>query len=374
MTKSQINRTEIPGLLNSVLQDAEKSNIDIQIPTQLADSLDKVAVSSEDAKAALAVVITSLTVKIIAPTQDIRAHQAQLPGGYSGRSIDANFVTPFLKKHHFPAMAESGWLTRSFENSAPYDRNYPGILKSSELKSAFLNIIEYVNTSQELAKPALIFLFRKLIQLRNSRTIQLSRPVGIPIERIIIYLENHFDPNSYNVTGASRLPTIALYSAYQCLLSEVKRFEGKRLLSLEAHTSADSRSGRIGDIQIDDISGPFEGVEVKHGIPITAQLVQDSFEKFKIYQTKRYYILSTADIPNNEKSEISEKIASIKSNHGCQVIVNGIIPTIKYYLRLFEDPSLFIQKYVDNLEADETLKYQHKERWNIITDPTFQRQ
>jgi DNA (cytosine-5)-methyltransferase 1 len=50
----------------------------------------------------------------------------------------------------------------------------------------------------------------------------------------------------------------------------VKRFEGKKLLDIESHTSADSRSGRIGDIDIVDEKGrAFEAVEVKHGIPIT---------------------------------------------------------------------------------------------------------
>lgn len=368
MVKVNIDQSKITSVLNDVLENALVSDSPT-LPLSLKGNLREIANMSEDSKGVLAVIITSLVVKAVTPEQDIRAHQAQLPGGYSGRSIDTSFVTPFLKQHHFPAMAESGWLTRSLETSAPYDQNYPGKMRDKDLRQSFLSTIEEINSNPDFAYPALLFLFKKLIELRDSRTIQLSRPVGIPIDQIIHYLEQHFNPHIYNVTGASRLPTIALFSAYQCMLSEMKRFNGKTLLPLESHTSADSRSGRIGDIQINDSDSPFEGVEVKHGIKITAQLVLDAYEKFKIHQTKRYYLLSTLESDSDEKKFINEKIAMIKNGHGCQVIVNGIIPTLKYYLRLLEDPSSFIQFYVTNLENDDTLKFQHKEKWNEITTP-----
>lgn len=42
--------------------------------------------------------------------------------GYSGRSFDTKYITPFMK-FKFPkiAMRESGWLTRSLEQLEPYD-------------------------------------------------------------------------------------------------------------------------------------------------------------------------------------------------------------------------------------------------------------
>jgi len=370
MTNIIIDTARIPCLLSDILENA--SNFDERnnsFSDNLKDNLQKIAEMSEDSKGVLAVIITSLVVKNIAPEQDIRAHQAQLPNGYSGRTIDTGFITPFLKRNNFPAMAESGWLTRSLEVSAPYNENYPGKMKNKELNEYFISAIGEINSNPTFTRPALLFLFKKLIQLRDSRSIQLSRPVEISIEQIIIYLEQHFNPARYSVSGASRLPTIALFSAYQCMLSEMKRFEGKTLLPLESHTSADSRSGRIGDVQVNDGVAPFEGVEVKHGIKITAQLVLDAYDKFKTHQTKRYYLLSTVESDSAEKALISEKIALIRNGHGCQVIVNGIIPTLKYYLRLLENPSSFIQNYVTNLEGDETIKFQHKEMWNRVTTP-----
>ena len=62
-------------------------------------------------RAVLTVLITLLLKKTLDPAQDIRLHQAQMEGGFSGRSLDTSEVTPFMKDMSFPAMSESGWLT-----------------------------------------------------------------------------------------------------------------------------------------------------------------------------------------------------------------------------------------------------------------------
>lgn len=83
------------------------------LPQGEKDLLDVALKYSEQATGVLTVIITSLTYKGLNPKQDIRKHQTSIAGGYSGRAFDAKYVTPFMKSHKFPAMAESGWLTRS---------------------------------------------------------------------------------------------------------------------------------------------------------------------------------------------------------------------------------------------------------------------
>jgi len=199
----------------------------------------------------------------------------------------------------------------------------------------------------------------------------LAKPANLPIGAIIDLLKNHFY-SSYNSVGASRLPVLALYAAYQCLIDEVKRFEGKTLAPIESHTSADRRSGRIGDIEISNPDGrPFEAVEVKHGIALTAQLVKDAYDKFSKTQVLRYYLLSTYDyIEESELEKIKAEVDRIKNIHGCQVIVNGLTKTLNYYLRLLSDPAMFIDCYVNLLEGDTALKFEHKQRWNEILSPS----
>lgn len=71
----------------------------------LLNTIDKYA---ETGKGVLTVLITSLSHKILDPNQDVRKHQENMDGGYSGRGVDMRDVTPFMKKKKFPAMAESG--------------------------------------------------------------------------------------------------------------------------------------------------------------------------------------------------------------------------------------------------------------------------
>ena len=129
----------------------------------------------------------------------------------------------------------------------------------------------------------------------------------------------------------------------------------------------DKSSGCISDIEIiDEKNRSFEVVEVKYGIPVTLQLVQDACAKFQTTPVSRYYILSTASPDKGESVKIEAEIQRIKNVLGCQVIVNGINTTLKYYLRLLDDTFEFIENYVHFLEDDKTLKFEHKAQWNKL--------
>lgn len=320
---------------------------------------------AEDNKGIIAVLTTLLSHKILNPSQDIRRHQAQIDGGFSGRTIDKDFITPWIKEHSFPAMAESGWLTRSLEQAVPYNFNYTGKIRPPEIKDAFLNIIDYVETKNGNAEFVLQYFIAELINKRDSASIDLAKPHSLSIHKIIQILEKHFTYN-YKCSGASRLPVLAIYAAYQCMMNEVERFKDKQLLPMESHNSADTQSGRIGDIDIWENGSAFEGVEVKHEIKITAELVRHAYEKFKVYPTDRYYLLTTANMDSADWDSINAEIDRIGKIHGCQVIVNGVYSSIKYYLRMVKNPAEFIDYYVELLKTDKTVKFAHKEKWNEI--------
>lgn len=341
------------------------SEIKSDLNKTTANHLLEILSKSESSKAVVTVILTSAVYKALNLEQDIRNHQTSIPNGYSGRTFDSKFITPFLKSVKFPAMAESGWLTRSLEQKVPYDFNYSGAIRPDSLKTAFLETIAFIQKGKDLDK-LLSFLFQGLIIQRNAQQIDLAKPHNLQIATIIDLLTKHFD-TKYSAEGASRLPVLALYAAYQCLVNETKRFNEKILLPMESHTSADTRSGRIGDIDIvDEKERAFEAVEVKHGIPITAQLVKDAFEKFKTTQVTRYYLLSTANIDASQADEINKEVERIKNIHGCHVIANGLINSLKYYLRLLSDTSEFIENYVNLIETDTSLKFEHKTEWNNI--------
>lgn len=351
---------------HALAQVASGAKIQTTLSAEEQASLDIILQYSESAKGVLTVFITSLVYKKFNPEQDIRNHQEGIAGGYSGRTFDTRYITPFLKSCKFPAMAESGWLTRSLEQKVPYNADYTGAISPAKLKTAFLFLLENLqNNGNCLAY--LSYVLQGLVIKRNSQQIDLAKPAALPINSILNLLAAHFN-SSYAADGASRLPVLAFYAIYQCLLKETKRFEGKKLLPLESHTSADVRSGRIGDIELlDEQSRVFEAVEVKHGIAISLQLVLDAHAKFQTTAVKRYYILSTAEYPKGKAwDDIEAEIQRIKNTHGCQLIVNGIMPTLKYYLRLLDDTFEFVECYVNLLENDAALKFEHKAKWNYL--------
>lgn len=364
-----MDRTELFALLDHYYERAEAHLLKEKtssLKENLIPSIDLVLERSEASKGVLTVVCTSLVYKLLHPEQDIRLHQSSIVGGYSGRTFDSQYITPYLKSKKFPSMAESGWLTRSLEQKVPYDYNYTGAIKPSELKTAFLNTLHYIQHSDHKGlESLLVYVFSCLIKQREQSQIHLATPNNLSITQTLELVRHHWD-STYKYEGAARLPVLALYAIYEVLMNEVKRFEGKTLLPLENHTSSDRQSGRLGDIDVLEGNLPFEAVEIKHHIPISLDLVEVAYEKIISTPVKRYYILSTAEIKNEDLTKIESRIIEIKNIHGCHLIVNGVLSTLKYYLRLLDTPTSFIGRYAKALEQDTSIKYEHKLRWNEL--------
>ena len=167
------------------------------------------------------------------------------------------------------------------------------------MKNAFLHILNDIEENQASPEEYLLALFELLIDYTENSKI-IIEPIlrdssdSISIENIIEMLLDHFF-HSYGVSGASRLPVLAIYSAHELLMG-YDRYIGKELCPLKSHTTSDTKSSGIGDIEVLDEQGNFfEGVEIKHGIPITPMLVQDAFDKFANTEVCRYYLLTTAE-------------------------------------------------------------------------------
>ena len=366
-----MNQREIlENIYKESFDEYSKGNLSSSLGDDIKNMIMLLAQNAENAKAINTVLITLLTQKIFNPKQDIRFHQAQLAGGFSGRVIDTNYITPFMKEVKFPAMSESGWQTHTLAQPFPYDLNYQGKVRPERAKIAFLNLIDLAQNKGVSAKEILKFLFKNLIRKRDEiASIELAKPQNFSISKIIEVLHKHFT-FKYSSQGGARLPVLAIFAAYECMMNEVARFNDKFLCPLQNHSSADLQSGRIGDIDVNYADNTaFEGVEVKHERIITPQLVMDAYEKFKGYKTNRYYLLTTADMSNASWDEIENRISRILQIHGCEVIVNGVYTTLKYYLRLLSNTADFVDKYVELLKSDETIKFEHKIAWNnIISD------
>lgn len=346
------------------------------LKTQQKEWILAVAETSESLKAVTTALTTSLVKKVEDPKQDVRYHKTELKNGYSGRTLDTSNITPFFKKKFRRiAMKESGWLTRSIEQAQPFTLDFRGKIRNKKTKNAFLNILNDVEERKADPEKYLVALFIFLIRNTAIDTHIIHHTTirnGVPINSIVDCLATHFF-HKYDGSGASRLPVIALYSIYQLLTRDVARFKGKRLLPIKSHIAPDVRGGGVGDIEVVDGNGAyFEAIEIKHGIPIDSVMIEDAYEKFKNTPIRRYYLLTTAEpnIKAGEEQEVKKVAARIRVEHGCEVIVNGLIPSLRYYLRLLREPNNLLENYTKNLELEfqktTEVKKEHIEVWQII--------
>ena len=373
------------SILEEAYQLAEsRDNTHPELSAAQENWINIIAEKAESQKAVLAVLITSLTKKIETPTQDVRYHKKELSNGYSGRVFDTQHVTPFIREkfQRFAMKGDSGWLTRSLEQAHPYTLEYPGRILDKTVKESFLRILHDIEENQADPKKYLRAMFISLINLMaraqvhlrlfeetNGDPIKPSQSDTITIEGIVSLLNYHFSYN-YRAAGASRLPVLAVFSAYEVLMS-IERYKGKMLSPLKSHTTSDTKSGGIGDIEVlDKNEGFFEAVEIKHNIPISPDLVQGAYQKFAETSVCRYYLLTTAEPNVDDPRKVNQFVQKIHRQHGCEVIVNGILPSLKYYLRLLSNPKLFLDCYSKNLKLDfnqnTDIKTIHLNYWNEL--------
>jgi DNA (cytosine-5)-methyltransferase 1 len=327
--------------------------------------LDNIVKNISSNKGAYTVLVTLFVHKLLFSDQDIRLHQSKMKKGFSARSIDTKFITPTLKELGLPSMAESGWLTRSLEQPYPYTSDYEGEISGKGMKESFLKTIDFIEVVDcGSAEDFLRFILNGAIQEkeRNKVPIQhLAESDDLAISKIIDLLEEHFT-TKYGTSGGAKLPVLAFYAMYKILVGELGRYKGCELALLGSHTACDKTSNTAGDLQIMKSGQVFEAIEVKLDKLIDANMLRVAREKILKFNPIRYYVLSYIGTNEEERNDIEDIIFEIKNDHGCQVIVNGLLHTLRYYLRLISSAQDFFNNYIELVEKDTELKAVHKER------------
>jgi len=68
----------------------------------------------------------------------------------------------------------------------------------------------------------------------------------------------------------------------------------------------------------------------------------------------------------NGYAEFEPDIQHVAQEHGCELTVNGVDATLRYYLRLVGDTREFVNAYATRLETDPSITFRLKEAWNEI--------
>jgi len=111
--------------------------------------------------------------------------------------------------------------------------------------------------------------------------------------------------------------------------------------------------------------------ESPDNIAITPDLIQIALNKIQTSGIARFYLLTTREPNSDHPEQIQEIVDKIHKDFGIEIIMNGIVPSLKYYLRLLDDPSIFLGEYREILQADFALttdiKLEHLQRWIDLT-------
>ena len=348
------------------LEDLINNSYDAKIKNKnLNTHLNTLISKIENQKGVYAVLITLCLYKIHNPNQDIRYHKKALKGGFSGRTYDTKFVTPTLKKHSLPSMSESGYLTRSLEQAHPFDLNYPGKISDTEVKKAFLNIINIFQLNPEHCRNILVCLINagKIIKKSNKIEIKkIKKENQFTVRDIIKKLDIYFY-YKFKVAGGSKIPVICFYTLIKQLMSQISRYKNMSLKKLGYHTTSDLTSKSAGDIEIFLDNACYEAFEIKFEHKITEHMLLIANEKIIKFNPQRYFILTTSYEKINIEDDLIKKI---RIKHGCEMIVGSYFEFLEKYLFLLEDLNLFINELSTNIEKDRELKVVHKNIWNSI--------
>jgi len=311
--------------------------------------------------------------KAVKPDQDIRAYQKLHPGGFDARGHEEATLVPFLSSHKLHTATQSHFLTRRFADGEPYSRSRLIRTKPPIIGTLFLDAVCSMQESPKKAPAEAIacVLLAGMILERNKGDAVLAHPKNVTIQAALDFLEQHFTfPFDKPRDAGPRLVQLALFAIYECILASSKRYEGQKLGPLERLKAANRKSGTVGDVDVLLNGKPIEAVEVKFGEPITMAMVDGAIEKIESKDVRRYYILSTAGISSVADAEdISRRCKDFYRNYGCEIIVNGVLETIGYYLRLIGSTDEFISRYVEYVSKDKDLTFEHKQAWNVVTRP-----
>jgi DNA (cytosine-5)-methyltransferase 1 len=338
----------------------------------LGNHFDTIASLSNVDHAVRGAALTIAAYKATVPTQNVCLAKAEIAQGFNARSADSEVTVPFLAVKGLQYSVESHWLTQTISFLGEFTHEaLKGLKAKTRPANAGLLLVSVAealqgqadDSARAFASATVSQLLHGLIIQRNTSKVVCTRPKGLTVAQAMWLVESHIAMRFKK--NAPRLPQLALYSVYECLVASVSRYTGTSLDPINRMKSADRKKGTVGDVVVSRNAVPFEGVEIKHRA-ITYNDIVECTEKLKAEGVLRYYVLATEDVVPEDADRIAQLQSSFKASNGCEIIVNGVFDSLRYYLRLIPDVNDFIFKYVAHIETDSDTDYEHRVAWNEL--------
>ena len=205
-------------------------------------------------RAGVRLLMACLLAKLDNPQVDVRKPYTQIgtPDSFSGRTYDEQYVTEFVLKHDLPCNPTTAFLTPALRNrNTVLTPNVELEGRPREVYQATLQLLTDVYENRVSAEDLLAETVRCLLIVRNERQQRMASllaglratrgTASFSAEAIVTLIEQHLASRR-----ASRLPVLVVAAAYKA----AEKHLGEQVLPLESHTSADSQTQALGDVQI----------------------------------------------------------------------------------------------------------------------------
>lgn len=284
------------------------------------------SITSEVGRAIVGLTINQLTIKSIMPSQNIRLHKGNTrknsfswSEGISMRTIDANYVTPFLRKHKLLNLNKYGvFMTRSLAENYPYSPLYKAELRGDKMD--WIELIDAIENNEVNAKTALKYLlvllknksdeFVALANEAHNAAVNFSSKNDFSkIESLIINFVNN---SSYK----ARIFEVAMHSLLQAF-QDNKILEGT-LSPMTQMRSANKKHNNVGDIEIYNDGALIESWDAKYGKEYLRDELEELNDKIKNRSDIELAGFVTDKKPTLD-NEIAERVQEIESNDNVTV-------------------------------------------------------
>jgi len=259
---------QLYGSLLSASEQFELDDTSVHLLDRITD-----AVTSEVGRAVVGLTVLQLCIKCLSPAQNIRLHKAGATSfswreGISMRRVDAQFITPFLRKYDLLRINKDGlFMTRSLAENYPYTPFYKASIRGA--KEAWLTLIDLVEAGRIDSLSALKYLLARLknraaaFQQLAEQAIQLTErfleasPAHDTIREMLL---KHIKRSAY----PARLLEVSMHSFLQ-VLEDAGRLSG-HLSPLCQMRTANKKHRNVADIEIlDDAGNIVEAWDCKYG-------------------------------------------------------------------------------------------------------------
>lgn len=318
------------GFLEKVLDEASKAKTALDVEMRAAIDGLVGEVTSEVGRALVALLYLQLVIKTIEPKQSIRLHKGSgrrtgfgWKEGLSMRTIDANFVTPFLRKNKLLKLNKFGlFMTRSLAENYPYSRVYKA--ESRGGKEQWLDAIDLIESGSTKPREALIYMTSQLRSEAAEFSAQAGETIATfekkrrsisTIEQAAGLLVEHMRNSDY----AARIMEIGMHALMQAL-SDLHYLGDLELVPLSQMRSANKKHGNVGDIELKNGSKIVEAWDAKYEKDYLRDEIDELVDKLTDHESvKRAGFVTSKKV--KVFPEIELKRTDVRESMGTEIVI-----------------------------------------------------